>query len=273
MQLNSFPLYIHGSVRSIFEDTWAIIKPHMAYMSFVWAIFYIPTNLFVIVRSGDMVRHMNSGSMAVIPVMLLLSLLGTVPNIVLILLVRERECEDCSSLVGEAFRKLPRYITTTLAMAVRIIPFIFLSVIVSLLLSMGMEALGMSSSMVLTAGGVLIVVVILYAVLMYSLSVPFYLMKGIPDFRATRFSRVIFKMNVKKVALAFFFCTFLPFLLNMGMLFLLDNGTADIVLGFLVGYYMFMASGFFAGIFNHVSDRPEGEISAEESQELQPPVE
>ncbi|MDC7239642.1 MAG: hypothetical protein PQJ50_04705, partial [Spirochaetales bacterium] len=200
----------------------------------------------------------------------LLSLIGTIPNLVIVLLVRDRDCEDCSSLVGLALRKLPLYITTTLAMFFRVLPFSLLALIASLGLSIGLETIGMEPGFVLISSGVLIAVIVLYGVMVYSLSVPFYLMRDIPNFRAARFSRVIFKMNYKIVAPAFGVCILFPFLGNMAMLFFLENEAANILLGFLAGYYMFLASGFFAGLFNHLFERPENEeLPAENNHEIE----
>lgn len=258
---------IEGTVKSIFEDTWSILRPHMGYMSLIWAVFYIPTNVFILLRMGDMVKHLNSGSSLVIPVMMFLSLLGTIPSIALVLLVRAGDCEDYNGLVVSAFRKIPYYVTTTLAMAISMIPMIVMGLIVSVLLSLALESTGMAPEQQIYAIIPLIVIITVYAMIRYASAVPFYLMTGARNFRAARYSSFLFKMNRKMILAAFAICTFLPMALNFGMFFVVESEAANVILGFFLGYIMFLSTAFYAGFLNHILEA-ESEVSDSENQDI-----
>jgi hypothetical protein len=245
---------IDGTVKSIFEDTWSIIRAHIGSMTLIWAVFYLPTNIFILLRSGDMVKHLNSGNSAVLPVMVLLSLLGTIPNIALVLLVRSGDCDDYNALVGSAFKKIPYYITTSFAMLFSMIPMILLSVIASLLLSLALESIGMAPEQQMYAIIPLIVLISLYAMLRFASAVPFYLMTGTRNLRAARYSSYLFRMNRKMILAAFSICTLLPMAVNFGMLYAIESEAVNVIFGFIIGYYLFLSTAFYAGFLNHIKE-------------------
>lgn len=258
---------IEGSIKSIFEDTWFILKPHIGFMTLVWAVFYIPTNIFILLRSGDMLKHLDSGNTAVIPVMVFLSLLGTIPNIALVLLVKQKNCDDYNGLVGSAFRAVPYYITTTLVMTVKMIPIVFAGIMVSLFLSFVLNTLGIAAEQQMVLIIPLIVIVTLYAMLRYASAVPFYLMTGTRNFRAARFSSLLFKMNKRTILGAFGICTFLPMAVNFVMLLAIENEVFNVLFGFIIGYYMFLSTAFYAGFLNHIRENDSEDPSDSHSDE------
>ncbi|QEN07995.1 hypothetical protein EXM22_08365 [Oceanispirochaeta crateris] len=245
---------IDSDIKGLFVSTWNIIRPHLAYMTLIWAIFYIPTNAFILIRSGDMMRHLSSGSAVVLPVMLLLNLLGTVPNISLILLVKNQDCDDYNSLVASAFKKLPFYITTSLAMIVRMIPLMLAGIIAATLISVFLSSSHIDPLTQLYIVLPVIAITGFISLIRYSSSVNFFLMKDVRNFRAVTFSRILFELNKKKVLAVFGICSFLPLVLNFIILYRVENDALNIFSGFLLGYYMFLSSGFYAGLFNHVRE-------------------
>lgn len=257
---------IDGTVKSIFEDTWTIIRAHIGSMTLIWAVFYLPTNIFILLRSGDMVKHLNSGSGAVLPVMVLLSLLGTIPNIALVLLVRSGDCDDYNALVGSAFKKIPYYITTSFAMLFSMLPMIMLSVVASLLVSLALGSLGVAPEQQMYAIIPLIVFISLYAMLRFASAVPFYLMTGTRNLRAARYSSTLFRMNRKMIFAAFSICTLFPMAVNFGMLYAIESEIINVVFGFVIGYYMFLSTAFYAGFIKHIKEA-ESELDESDNQE------
>ncbi|MDC7233367.1 MAG: hypothetical protein PQJ58_09040 [Spirochaetales bacterium] len=270
MNVRDYSLRIEGTVKSVFSETWEFLKPHMGYMTLIWAVFYIPTNIFILLRSGDMVKHMDSGSGIVLPVMLLLSLLGSIPNIVIVLLVGEGGSEDYNSLVGLAFRKIPYYITTTLAMALRIIPLVLSGALVSVLVSYLLGNGGAPEEVQIIVMFPVILLFTLYGMLRYSSAVPLYLVAGVRNFQAVRVSSHLYRMNRKKILAAVGICTFLPMALNFTMLFAVESEILNVILGFIIGYYMFLFSGFYAGFITRIQDGEDQEAPGpEESDGIQ----
>lgn len=262
---------IEGTVKSILEDTWSIIRAHIGSMTLIWAVFYLPTNIFILLRSGEMIKHLNSGNTAVIPVMLLLSLLGTIPNIALVLLVALRDCDDYNALVGSAFKKIPYYISTSLVMLFSMLPLVMLSVVGSLLLSLALGGVGISPEQQMYAIIPLILLISIYALLRFASAVPFYLMTGARNLRAARYSTYLFKMNRKMILIAFSICTLLPMAVNFGMLYIVENEAANVIFGFIIGYYMFLSTAFYAGFLNHIKvEKPDtGDMQDQDVKEIE----
>ncbi|WP_298007045.1 hypothetical protein [Oceanispirochaeta sp.] len=263
MKIYNKAFLVESDVKEIFTSTWDIIRPHIFYMSLIWAIFYIPTNIFILMRSGDMMRHLNSGNAGVIPIMLILNLLGTIPNIALVLLVKQKDCDDYNSLVASAFKKLPYYLTTTFAMFLRMIPLMVMGVLAAALISVFLSTLNMAPMTQLLIVMPVILLTGFLSLIRYYSSINFYLMKGARNFRATSFSRILFELNRKKVLAVFGVCSFLPLALNFVILYLVDNEAFNIFSGFLLGFYMFLSSGFYAGLFNHIREERMDEILTE----------
>ncbi len=247
-------LLIEGSVREIFLETLDLVRRHIIPLSLIWGIFYIPTNVFILLRSGDMVRHLGSGSSMVLPAMLLLSLLGTVPNIVIVLLTARGTCDDFNVLVAEAFRKLPFYISTTLIMLLRMLPLMILGLVLSSLVAVGMESLGTDPVMQLIVITLLIIAFGFMALIRYFSAVPLYLVKGSRNLQATFLSAVLFACNRRKILAAFGICSFAPMTVNLLMLYFVESEIIHICLGFLMGYYMFISSALYAGLMTHIRD-------------------
>ncbi|MDA3957528.1 MAG: hypothetical protein PF479_12465 [Oceanispirochaeta sp.] len=208
-------------------------------------------------------RHLNSGNAGVIPIMLILNLLGTIPNIALVLLVKQKDCDDYNSLVASAFKKLPYYLTTTFAMFLRMIPLMVMGVLAAALISVFLSTLNMAPMTQLLIVMPVILLTGFLSLIRYYSSINFYLMKGARNFRATSFSRILFELNRKKVLAVFGVCSFLPLALNFVILYLVDNEAFNIFSGFLLGFYMFLSSGFYAGLFNHIREERMDEILTE----------
>lgn len=247
-------LSIDGSIRDIFSETLALIKEHILPLSLIWGIFYIPTNVFILLRSGEMMRHLGSGSPLVLPAILFLSLLGTVPNIAIVLLTARGGCEDYNQLVADAFRKLPFYVTTTLVMLLRMLPLMILGMVLSSLAAIAMESMGMEPLTQVVVITLLIIAFGFLAFIRYYSSVPFYLVKGVRNLQATFLSTILFACNRKKILAAFGICSFAPMTVNLLTLYYVENEAAHIVLGFILGYFMFISSALYAGLFNHIRD-------------------
>jgi hypothetical protein len=204
-----------------------------------------------------MLRHLGSGSSLVLPAILFLSLLGTVPNIAIVLMTARGGCEDYNLLVADAFRKLPFYVTTTLVMLLRMLPLMILGMILSVLATLGMESMGMDPLMQVIVITVLIIAFGFLAFIRYYSSVPFYLVKGVRNLQAAFLSTILFACNRKKILAAFGICSFAPMTVNLLMLYFVENEIVHIVLGFILGYYMFISSALYAGLINHIRDLSE----------------
>ena len=260
-------LIIDGSVRDIFSETVVLIQKHILPLSLIWGIFYIPTNIFIILRSGDMMRHLGSGSSIVIPAMLFLSLLGSVPNIVIVLLTARGECEDYNVLVFDALRKILFYVTTTVIMILRMLPIVILGVITATLVSVGMDSLGVHISLQEVIITVLIIAFGFLAFIRFYSSVPFYLVKNVRNLQATILSSVLFACNRRKILAALGICSFAPMTINLLMLYYVESEIIHIVLGFILGYYMFISSALYAGLFNHIHDLSDEDDSMQRAEE------
>jgi len=259
------PLMVDGDIRSIFSETWLIIRPHLLYMTLIWSIFYIPTNLFILMRSGDMMRNLSHGSSGVLLLMMILNLLGSIPNIAMVLLVKNKDCDDYNTLVSSSFKSLPFYITTTISMLMSMLPLMFFGIMGAALLLSVLDKVGVSPSIQVFVALPVIILCCFIALIRYFSSVNFYLMKGIRNFRATRLSRNLYVFNRKKVLAVFGICSFLPMFLNFITIYLVDSEVVNILTGFLLGYFMFLSSGFYAGLFLHIREEG-GEIMPVETQ-------
>jgi len=261
MSIYNRPLVIESDLKTVFSSTWSIIRSHIAVMSLIWSVFYIPTNIFILLRSGEMMRNLSRGSSGVFLLMIILNLLGSIPNIAMVLLVRNRECDDYNTLVVSSFKSLPAYITTTLTMLLSMLPLMFFGILSSTLILSVLDKTGVSQIIQIAVALPIIIACCVISLLRYFSSVNFYLMNGVRNFRAARLSRVLYKYNRKKILAVFGVCSFLPMFLNFITLYLVDSEAVNILTGFLLGYYMFLSSGFFAGVFLHIREEDSEESS------------
>ena len=212
-----------------------------------------PTNFFTYFRLEPYLNQtdiMNfRGDVAF--VMILLNILGYVPMIAIALLIRE-ESDEYNGLVMDSFRHLPLFITTSLAMALRIVLPVLGLFLPAVFLIYPLAAAGVSVTIIQWIIIPYFIFLFCWTFMRYYSSTMFYLMKGIRNFRAVRFSSALFSSNRKLMIQILGIIILLPLLINYSAVFLVDDSLVYMVISMVAGAYMYIANGIFANIFNYL---------------------
>ena len=208
----------------LLQEGWKKIRRHGLFLGILWAVFYIPTNFFTYFRLEPYLNQtdiMNfRGDVAF--VMILLNILGYIPMIAVALLIRN-ESDEYNGLVMDAFRHLPFFITTSLAMAVRIVLPVLGLFLPAVFLIYPLAAAGVSVTIIQWIIIPYFIFLFCWTFMRYYSSTMFYLMKGIRNFRAVRFSSALFSSNRILMIQILGIVILLPLLVNYSAVFFVDD--------------------------------------------------
>lgn len=242
----------------LLNDGLGRLREHAVFLSLLWGLFYIPTNVFTYFRLEPYLSQNSLHSLRgdIFLMMVLLNILGYIPMITIALLMKtsggEDEHKEYNGLVLDAFKSLPFYITTTLAMMVKLILPLFALTVPLMVVSVA----------VITAGGgewilyylmiPLFLIAFIYFFMRYYSSVMFYLMKDFKNFKAVRFSVSLFISNRKVMMQMVGLCFIIPLILNYTVVFFIENTLIYLMASLLIAAYMYLANGLFANMFLHL---------------------
>jgi hypothetical protein len=191
-------------------------------------------------------------------VMIILSLLGYIPMIAIALVIRE-DSDEYNGIVLESFKRIPLYVTTTLAMMIRLILPAIVFFIPVILLTVPLSAAGFSENQILFLTVPAFFLIILFFFLRYYSAPMFYLMRDVRNFRAVRYSIVLYRSNWKLMTLLLGICSVIPLSINYTALFLVEGSLPYMVISLIVGAYMYVANGVFANFFLYLGEQKDSE--------------
>ena len=245
-------LIVRGDFSFLIKEGWEKIRKHGRFLAILWAIFNIPINLFSYFRlepylSGN--DSVSEGGVAF--VLFLMNLLAYIPMIGIALLIRE-ETDDYNAVIHESLKRIPLFITTTLAMLIRLMLPIMVLMVPGSLLSIPLTSAGMSENTILWILIPYFIVVVVYFTIRFYSSGMFYLMMDITNFKAVACSSALFRGNKKIVAQMIGICFILPMLLDYGALFFVESSLKYMIVSLVLSAYMYAAYGVYANMFHHM---------------------
>ena len=246
------------SVSFIILDGWERIRKHSGFLGLVWAIFNIPTNLFLYFRLEPYMNRVDiaTGGQGVFFAMILLKILGYIPMIAMAVLIRndgeEEAPEDYNELLMESVKRIPLFVTTSVTMMISMFfPAVILMIPVSLL-SIPLSSFGISEQFLMILYVVYFIVVLSFLILRYYPAGMFYLMLDISNFRAVAYSTAFFKKNRKTLLQLLGLCFLLPMLLSYGAVFLMENSFRYMLVSLILEGAIFLGTGIHANLFRHI---------------------
>ncbi len=248
----------------LLREGWEKIRRHDRFLLILWAVFYIPTNFFTYFRlepyleQADILNFRGDVAFA----MLLLNILGYIPMIAIALLMRE-ESDEYDGLVMDAFRHLPFFITTSLAMAVRIVLPVLGLFLPAVFLIVSLAAAGFTYAVLQWILIPYFIFLFCWTFMRYYSSTMFYLMKGIRNFKAARYSAALFSSNRKLMIRLLGIFIVIPLLINYSAVFLVEDSLVYMIVSMIVGVYIYIANGIYANVFHYLDWDDNEESSVE----------
>lgn len=244
----------------ILNDGLCKIREHGSFLILLWGLFYIPTNFFTYFRLEPYLNQSNLNSFRgdILFMIILLNILGYIPMITIALLIRESgdegEHKEYNSLVMDAFKRIPFYISTTLALMVKLLLPLMAVMIPLLIAAAAFLSTGSGEGILSFLMIPLFLIVFTYFFMRYFSSTMFYLMKDLKNFRAVRFSVYLFQSNKKMMIQMMGLCYILPLILNYSAVFFIEDTLIYLIVSLLVAAYMYFANGIFANMFLYLEE-------------------
>ena len=229
---------------------------HRGFLILIWALFNIPTNLFTYFRLEPYMSQTGTSAARgdIMFMMTLLSILGYIPMIAIALVIRE-DSDEYNGIIIESFKRIPLYITTTLSMIIRLfLPVIVFSVPL-LLLTTALASAGIGDNSILFLTIPAFILIFLFFFLRYYSAGMFYLMRDVRNFKAVRYSSLLFRSNWKLMIRMLGICSLIPLALNYAALFLVDDSLTYMLISLTVGAYMYVANAVFADLFLYLGEQ------------------
>lgn len=260
MKKAAVKIIITKDIPFILNDGFRKIREHGSFLTILWGLFYIPTNFFTYFRLEPYLNQssINSFRGDILFMIILLNILGYIPMITIALLMRESsnegKHEEYNSLVMDAFKKIPFYISTTLALMAKLLLPLMALMIPLLIATVAFLSAGSGEEILYFLMIPLFLVVFIYFFMRYFSSTMFYLMKDLKNFRAVRFSVYLFQSNRKKMIQMMGLCFIIPLILNYSAVFFIEDTLIYLLVSLLVAAYMYLANGLFANMFLYLEE-------------------